>query len=73
MNILHRLNKLESNNPNKPPCFCNKTLLDLWHGKPGADALTYCPDCKVEHDYWMNLAHDAVTSENLTDEVTEAQ
>jgi hypothetical protein len=67
MSIESRLTKLELNNPNKPPCFCNKTLLDLWHGKPGADALTYCPDCKVEYDYWMNLAHDAVTSENLTD------
>jgi hypothetical protein len=71
MNIKQRLNKLESNNPNKPPCFCNKTLLDLWHGKPGADALTYCPDCKDTYDYWMNLAHDAVISPNLTDEVTE--
>jgi hypothetical protein len=67
MNIKSRLNKLEQNNPNKPPCFCNKTLLNLWHGKPGADALAYCPDCKDTYDYWMNLAHDAVTSPNLTD------
>jgi hypothetical protein len=67
MNILNRLQKLEQNNPNKPPCFCNKTLLDLWYGKPGADALTYCPDCKDKFDYWQKLAIDAVTSKNLTD------
>ncbi len=67
MNIKSRLTKLESDNPNKPPCFCGKTFIDLMYGKPGADALTYCPNCKVEYDYWMNLAHDAVTSENLTD------
>ena len=73
MNIKSRLDKLESDNPNKPQCFCNKTFLDLMYGKPGADALTYCANCKVEYDFWMNLAHDAVTSQNLTDEVTEAQ
>ncbi len=73
MSILRRLKKLESNNPNKPPCFCNKTLLDWWYGKPGADALTYCPNCKDTYDFWVNLARDAVTSQNLTDEVTEAQ
>jgi hypothetical protein len=67
MNILNRLKKLESNNPNKPPCFCNRTLLDLWYGKPGADALTYCADCKDQFDHWQNLAIDAVTSKNLTD------
>jgi hypothetical protein len=67
MNILHRLKNLEQNNPNKPPCFCNKTLLELWYGKPGADALTYCPNCKDEYDFWVNLAIDARTSKNLTD------
>jgi hypothetical protein len=67
MNILNRLQKLEQDNPNKPSCFCNKTLLDLWHSKPGADVLTYCADCKDEYDFWVNLAIDAVTSKNLTD------
>jgi hypothetical protein len=67
MNILHRLKKLEQNNPNEPPCFCNRTLLDLWYGKPGADDLTYCADCKDQFDYWQNLAIDARTSKNLTD------
>jgi hypothetical protein len=56
MNILNRLEKLESNNP---PCFCGKTLLDLWYGKPGADALTYCPKCKDKFDHWQNLAREA--------------
>jgi hypothetical protein len=67
MNILNRLKKIEQNNPNKPPCFCNRTLLDLWYCKPGADALTYCADCKDQFDYWQNLARDARTSKNLTD------
>jgi hypothetical protein len=67
MNIQNRLNKLEAESPNKTPCFCNKKLLDLWRGKPGADVLTYCPNCKDKFDFWMNLAHDAVTSKNLTD------
>jgi ribosomal protein L37AE/L43A len=64
MTIKHRLNKLEAESPNKPPCFCNKKLLDLWRG---ADALTYCQNCKDKFDFWTNLAHDAVTSQNLTD------
>jgi hypothetical protein len=67
MNIQNRLKKIEQNNPNKPACFCNRTLLDLWYGKPGADALTYCSNCKDKFDYWQNLAIDAVTSKNLTD------
>jgi hypothetical protein len=72
MNILHRLKKIEQNNPNKPPCFCGKTLLDLWYGEPGADALTYCQHCKDKYDFWVNLAIDAATSENLTDIKKEA-
>ena len=72
MSILNRLKKLETDNPNKPPCFCNKTLLDLWYGKPGADGLTYCPNCKDKYDFWANLARDAETSENLTDNKKEA-
>ncbi len=67
MSIQSRLKKIEQNNPNKPPCFCNKTLLDLWYGKPGADALTSCPNCKDKNGFWENLARDAVTSKNLTD------
>ncbi len=67
MNIQNRLKKIEQNNPNKPPCFCGETLLDLWYGDPGADALTYCPNCKDKYDFWVNLAIDAATSENLTD------
>ncbi len=69
MNILNRLKKLELNNPNKPSCFCNKTLLDLWYGKPGADSLTYCSNCKDTFDYWQNLAREAKSelSKNLTD------
>jgi hypothetical protein len=67
MSIKNRLKKIEQNNPNKPPCFCNRTLLDLWYGKPGADVLTYCPNCKDEFDFWVNLARDARTSKNLTD------
>jgi hypothetical protein len=65
MNIQNRLTKLEQNNPNKPPCFCGHTFLDLWTGD--ADGLTYCADCKDQFDYWQKLAIDAVTSKNLTD------
>ncbi len=68
MNVLHRLKKLESNNPNKPPCFCNKTLLDLWYGNTDADSLTYCRNCKPQYDSWANLVAEAVKNENLTDE-----
>jgi hypothetical protein len=67
MSILNRLTKLEKDNPNEPPCFCNRTLLDLWYGKPGFSGLTYCADCKDQFDYWQNLARDARTSKNLTD------
>jgi hypothetical protein len=66
MLLKQRIKKLE-NKINVKPCFCGKTFIDLMYGKPGADALTYCPNCKDEYDYWMNLARDAVTSENLTD------
>ncbi len=68
MNILSRLKKLESNSLIKTPCFCDKTLIDLWYGKPGADALTYCPNCKTTYDFWKNLAAEAEAnlSENLT-------
>jgi hypothetical protein len=68
MNILNRLKKLESNNPNALQCFCNKTFIDLCYGEPNADALTYCANCKDHFDYWQNLARDAETSENITDE-----
>ncbi len=67
MSILNRLKKLESENPNKPLCFCGKTFLDLCYGKPGASALIYCANCKDKYDFWANLARDAATSENLTD------
>ncbi len=69
MNILNRLKKIEQNNPNKPPCFCGKTLIDLWYGKPGADGITYCSNCKDKFDYWQNLAREAKSelSKNLTD------
>ncbi len=69
MNILHRLKKLELNNPNKPPYFCNKTLLDLWYGDTDADGLTSCPNCQDQYDFWANLARDAESelSKNLTD------
>jgi hypothetical protein len=66
MNVKQRLKKLESNNPNKPPCFCNKTWVGLCFGEPNADALTYCANCKDHFDYWARLARDAETSENLT-------
>jgi hypothetical protein len=71
MNIKSRLNKLEQNNPNKPPCFCGKTFIDVWHGNPGLTGLTPCPNCESEYEMWMNLAIDAATSENLTDIGTE--
>jgi hypothetical protein len=66
MNILNRLKKLELNNPNKPPCFCGKTFVDLMYKEPHSSALTYCANCKDHFDYWVNLACDAETSENLT-------
>lgn len=69
MSILNRLKKLETNNLNKPQCFCNKTLIDLWYGKSSADALTYCPKCKERFDYWAILAAQANRSDNLTDNV----
>ena len=69
MNIQNRLKKIEQNNPNKTPCFCGKTLIDLWYGKPDADALTYCSNCKDKFDHWQNLAREAKAelSKNLTD------
>lgn len=72
MSILNRLKKLETESPNKPPCFCNKTLLDIWYGEPGFSALKPCPACKNQFDFWANLARDAETSENLTDIKKEA-
>jgi hypothetical protein len=71
MNILHRLKKLEQNNLNKPPCFCGKTFIDVWHGEPGFSGLTYCPNCKDEYEMWAKLAIDAATPANLTDIGTE--
>jgi hypothetical protein len=69
MNILSRLKKLETDSPNKPPCFCGKTLLDLWYGVPDADALTYCPNCKDKVEHWARMADEAASelSKNLTD------
>ncbi len=67
MNILNRLKKLELNNPNQPPCFCNKTFVDLMYKEPNFSLLTYCPNCKPQYDYWVWLAREAETSENLTD------
>ncbi len=68
MNIKSRLKKLELNTLFKAPCFCGKTLIDLWYGEPGADVLTACPNCKQQYDFWANLAAEAKTSsENLTD------
>lgn len=69
MSILNRLKRIEKENPNKPPCFCGKTLIDLWYGKPGADGITYCSNCKDTFDYWQNLAREAKAelSKNLTD------
>jgi hypothetical protein len=70
MQLKNRLEILE-NQINVKPCFCGKTLLDLWYGTPGADALTYCARCKDKYDFWVKLAKDAETSENLTDIGTE--
>ncbi len=67
MNIKSRLRKLESNSLVKTPCFCSKTLVDLWYGKPGADALTYCANCKGQFEFWANLSAEALKAENLTD------
>ncbi len=69
MQIINRLQKLETQ-INVKPCFCNRTLLDLWYGGADADVLTYCADCKDQFDFWQNLAIDAVTSKNLTDDET---
>ncbi|MCA1622735.1 MAG: hypothetical protein LC768_10665 [Acidobacteria bacterium] len=73
MNILSRLKKLELKNPNKPQCFCGKTFIDLCYGKPGASALTFCPNCKDKFDFWANLTAEANLSENLTDQKTQKQ
>ncbi len=67
MNIKSRLKKLESNGLIKEGCFCGKTLVDLWYGKYGAKPLTYCSNCKQQYDFWINLAAEAKTVENLTD------
>jgi hypothetical protein len=69
MQIINRLQKLETQ-INVKPCFCGKTLLDLWYGDTDADDLTYCSNCKDKYDFWVNLAIDAVTSKNLTDDET---
>jgi hypothetical protein len=71
MNILNRLKKIEANNPNKPACFCNKTLVDLWYGEADSDALTYCRSCKEQFDFWVRLSAEAASGENLTDLVKE--
>ncbi len=71
MNILNRLKKIEANNPNKPACFCDKTLIDLWYGDKDADSLTYCPKCKPQFNHWAHMTAEARKSENLTDEVKE--
>ncbi len=71
MSILNRLKKIEKENPNKPPCFCGKSFIDLAYGEQDADALTYCQNCKDKYDFWAKLAKDAATSENLTDIGTE--
>jgi len=66
MPLKQRIKKLE-NKINVKPCFCGKTFIDLVYGKPGASALTYCPNCKDKFDFWAKLMKDAETSENLTD------
>jgi len=68
MNILNRLKKIEAEILPAPPCFCGKTLLDLWYGNTDADSLTYCRNCKPQYDSWANLVAEAVKNENLTDE-----
>ncbi len=70
MQLKQRIKKLEKNKMFKPACFCGKTLIDLWYGKPGA-SLTYCPNCKDKYDFWANLAREAALSKNLTDGVNE--
>jgi hypothetical protein len=71
MNILNRLKKIEANNLNKTPCFCNQTYVSLlWDGQDTV-ALTYCPNCKDTFDAWANLVAEAQNGENLTDEVAE--
>ncbi len=69
MQIINRLQKLETQ-INVKPCFCGKTLVELWYSDTDADALTYCADCNDQFDYWQKLAIDAVTSKNLTDDET---
>ncbi len=71
MSILSRLKRIEANNPNKPACFCGKTLVDLWYGDTDADSLTYCPKCKPQFDHWKRIAAEAGNGENLTDEIKE--
>ncbi len=71
MNILNRLKRIEANNPNKPACFCGKTLIDLLYSDTDADSLTYCPNCKPQFDQWANLVAEAQNGENLTDLVKE--
>ncbi len=70
MQLKHRIKKLENKLIITTPCFCGKTLIDLWYGKPGIQALTYCLNCKDKFDFWANLAAEAEAklSENLTDE-----
>ncbi len=67
MNVQSRLKKLEASDLYKLPCLCGKTFIQLFHEEPGLDGLTPCPDCQKQYDYWMWLASDAATSENLTD------
>jgi hypothetical protein len=73
MQLKQRIKKLEKNKMFKPDCFCGKTLIDLWYGKPGASALTYCANCKDKFDFWAGLAREAeaALSENLTDFIKE--
>lgn len=71
MNILSRLKKLESSSLNKTPCFCGKTLIDLVYGRPGFSALTHCPNCKDQFDFWARLSAEAQNGENLTNLVKE--
>jgi hypothetical protein len=68
MQLKQRIRKLE-NKLIKQVCFCGKTLIDLWYGTPGADNLTYCPNCKETFDFWVNLACEAKArlSQNQTD------
>jgi hypothetical protein len=43
----------------KAPCFCNKTLVDLWFGETEADSLTYCPNCKQQYEVWAKICDEA--------------